>query len=130
MLERFKEELEKLNLPKDKFAIFGSGPLVIRGIRESQDIDILVKAELWEELEKKYPKEKEDLIKIGNIEIFKDWKPWFEDKNKLIDDSDIIKGFRFVKLKYTIKWKELYNREKDREDIRLIKKYLKANTKT
>ncbi|MFH1291164.1 MAG: hypothetical protein ABIH79_01240 [archaeon] len=37
-MENFKKqlaELKKLNLPKDKFAIFGSGPLAINGIRDT-----------------------------------------------------------------------------------------------
>ena len=49
------KELAKLNLPKDKFVIFGSGPMAIRGIRNSEDLDILVKEDLWKELSNKYP---------------------------------------------------------------------------
>lgn len=59
MMKNFKKqlaELKKLNLPKDKYAIFGSGPLAINGIRDSDDIDIIVKSEVWDELAKKYPK--------------------------------------------------------------------------
>ena len=48
-------ELKTLDFPQDKFAIFGSGPMAIRGIRESHDIDIIVKYDLWDELEHKYP---------------------------------------------------------------------------
>lgn len=122
------EELKKLNLPKDKFAIFGSGPLGIRNIRESNDIDLIVKEELWNELRKKYPinKEKYDAIIIGNIEIFHKWPP-FEEVNILIDSADIIQGFRFVKLEYVLEWKKFLNREKDLRDIKLIEEYFKKN---
>jgi len=116
-------KLKKLNLPKDKFAIFGSGPLAVRGIRKSNDIDIIVKPELWKELKEKY-KPKDRVIKIGKIEIYKDWLPWIKNTNKLIDDADVIKGFRFVKLKYVLQWKKAFARKKDLEDIELIKKYL------
>lgn len=136
-MENFKKqlaELKKLDLPKDKFAIFGSGPLAINGIRDSDDIDIIVKSDLWDELAKKYPKELEKeyphlekgkLIKIGDIEIYKNWKPWFEDVNNLIDDSDIFEGVKFVKLKYVLEWKKKYGRKKDQKDVQLIEEYMK-----
>ena len=49
IMDNFKKqlaELKKLNLPNDKYAVFGSGPLAIYGIRDSEDIDIIVKSEL------------------------------------------------------------------------------------
>lgn len=119
-------ELKKLNLPTDKYAIFGSGPLAIRGIRDSKDLDIIVKASLWNELTKKYPEENERLIKINSTEVYKDWSPWFSNTNELIDNADIFDGIRFVKLRYLIAWKKAYNREKDKRDIQLIEKHLET----
>ncbi len=49
------DEVKKLNLPRKKFALFGSAPLAIRGIRENKDIDLIVKKEVWNTLIKKYP---------------------------------------------------------------------------
>ncbi|MBI2629617.1 hypothetical protein HYW76_00790 [Candidatus Pacearchaeota archaeon] len=120
-------ELKKLNFPIADFAIFGSAPLSIRGIRESKDIDLIVRESLWKELSKKYPVigEKKNKIEIGNIELWKDWLPWFDNSDKLIDDAEIIQRLPFIKLKYIIEWKKKYNREKDRQDLKLIEKYLK-----
>ncbi len=78
---KYLDELEKLNLPKGKFSIFGSGPLAIRGLRENKDLDILVTHNLWYKLAKKYPvvlkPERPPLIFIGHIQIleinYKDW---------------------------------------------------------
>jgi len=123
--EKQLNELKKLNLQKEEYAIFGSGPLAIRGIRESQDIDIIVKPRLWNKLSKKYSKENDKLIKIGSIEIYKNWVPWFKDINKIIEDADTFEGIRFAKLKYVLAWKKAYNREKDKKDIQLIKEYQK-----
>jgi len=126
---KYLEELKKLKLNIKDYAIFGSGPLAIRGLRENDDIDIIVKENLWTELIKKYKSEKKKgvreyfVIKIGNIEIYQDWLPWFEDVNKLIDSSEIIKGFPFVSLKYFLEWKKEFGREKDLEDIKIIEKY-------
>ncbi|MBU4381382.1 hypothetical protein L6255_02740 [Candidatus Parcubacteria bacterium] len=44
------EELDKLNLPKDQYAITSSGSLAIRGIREANDLDIIVTPKVWKEL--------------------------------------------------------------------------------
>lgn len=43
----FLDELQSLKLSTEKFAIFGSGPIAVRGIRESEDLDIIVKQDLW-----------------------------------------------------------------------------------
>lgn len=118
-------ELNKLNLPKDKFDIFGSGPISIRGLRKANDLDILVKPELWNELRKKYKISDDKKIIVGDIEIFNNWLPWFNDINKLIDTADVFDGIRFVKLRYVVKWKKAMNREKDKRDIKLIKEYIK-----
>lgn len=121
------KELDKLNLPIGLYAIFGSGPLAIRKIRDSKDIDIIVKEELWIMLSKSYPVLDNGSIRIGFIEIFKDWLPWFSEIDSLIDDADVIENHRYVKLKYVLKWKKAYAREKDIKDVKLIKEYLSAN---
>jgi len=49
------DKLRQLNLPSDQFAIFVSGPLGIRNLREVGDIDVIIKREMWNELKKHYP---------------------------------------------------------------------------
>jgi len=117
---KYLSELKGLNLPKDMFAVFGSGPLAIRKLRDNEDIDLIVEKELWNNLKKKYKLKNKNLIQVRYIMIYKDWLPWFKNINKLIDNADIIYGLRFVKLKYVLKWKKVMNREKNRRDIKLI----------
>lgn len=124
MFENFLKAVERLRLPKNQFAIFGSGPLSIRNLREANDVDLIVKEPLWDELSKKYSVMEKRLIKIGETEIYRDWKPWFNDVNLLIDSADIINGYRFVKLEYLLKWKQEMNREKDKIDIKIINDFL------
>ena len=126
---KFLDELKKLNLPKDKFAIFASGCLAIRGIKENKDIDIIVKDDLWQELKKKYSLNEKGFIQIGNIELGNEALYPEESVNQMIDNADIIKGIRFVKLKSIIKWKREMNRDKDRIDIKLIEEYIKNATR-
>jgi len=117
-------ELKELNFSENEFAVFGSGPLAIRGIRESNDVDIIVKEKLWNKLAKKYKIQNKNCIQIGSLEIYRDWLPWFDDVNKLIDDADIFENVLFVKLKSVLDWKKKFGREKDKKDVLLIEKYL------
>jgi len=133
-MEKFKRllhEVKNLGFPEDKFAIFGSGPLAIRDIRDSGDIDLVVKPEFWQELIKKFPITDKygGIIEIGEVEVFKDWKPWFEDANLLIDDADFFEGIRFVKLKYLLEWKKAFGRDKDKIDLPMIESLIEKENK-
>ena len=119
-------ELKKLNLPKDKFAIFGSGPLAIRGLRKVRDLDIIVTNNLWKETSKKFPVEDmgtHKRIVFGDIEILS--KPVLDfSAEKFIKRAEVINGVRFVTLEDTLAWKARMGREKDKKDIKLVEEYL------
>jgi len=126
--QKLFKELKKLNLPINQFSVFAGASLAILKIRESGDIDIIVKEELWKKLSKKYKIQKRGLsecIDIKDIEIWHDLLPLSKDVDKYINNSNIIDKIPFIKLKYTLQWKIAYNREKDQNDIKLIKDYLK-----
>lgn len=127
LLEEVKVFIKKENISYDDFAIFGSGPLAVRNLRDSRDIDLIVRPYVFENLKKKYKPDERGYICHGNIEIAGDWKPWFKDINPLIDTADIINGIRYVKLDYVLEWKKQFNRDKDKKDIELIKKYMKKS---
>ena len=122
----FLEELQSLKLPSGKFAIFGSGPISVRGIRESDDLDIIVKKDLWDNLVREYPEslnENPTCLKIGNVEVYKDWVCLNTGVDEMIDTAETIANFPYVQLKYVIEWKTKFGREKDLKDLELIKKY-------
>lgn len=123
----FIEQIKNLSFPENQFAVFGSGPLAIRSLRKSNDIDIIVKVELWSEVSKKYKVSNTDkaMIRINDIEIFKSWNLINVSVDELIDSADVIEGIRFVKLKYVLDWKKNLGRPKDLEDIKLIEEYLR-----
>jgi len=70
LMIQFLDELKQLNLPLDTYAIFGSGPLSVRGIRENHDLDILVTHSTWNILASKNiitsKANRPDSIYIGN----------------------------------------------------------------
>ena len=125
------EKLKKLNLPFGQYAIFGSGILVAKDIRNASDVDIIAKQALFNKLWEKYSecivnKPFRCLI-INGIEIVDN--RWDNDNNqestdKMIDNAEIIDGLPYVNLQDTILWKTQQNREKDLRDIELINNYL------
>lgn len=125
-------QLMELNLPEGKYAIFGSGPLAVREIRENRDLDLIVTEELFNEYlnnsnwELKRLEDGNEYLKNNNFEIefYKNWAPGDWDVKKLIKEAEIINGLPFVKLEEVLRWKKIKGREKDLKDIELIKNYL------
>lgn len=121
------EQLKQLNLPQGSFAIFGSGPMIVRGLRkEAGDLDVLVRKDVWDQLAEKYglADEKKGQIVVGDIDIFWNWQPWLNNESELIETAEIIDGWPYVRLEYVLEWKKKFGREKDKQDIELINKYL------
>lgn len=127
-LDRLKI-LDHLKLPKDQYLIWGSGPLAIRGLRAAQDIDLVVSKPLWKDLSQSYPVSgpKKNRINIGELDIWSDLLNLSDRIEEVIQDSDIIEGYPFMKLSYTVEWKTHWNSAKDPKDIALIEKYLQQN---
>jgi len=135
------KELRKLNLPEGEFAVFGSGPVAIRGIRPAGDLDLIVTPAVWDFLLKRGYKIEEtdwdftdadgkkfnyhrEFIPIGSIEVWRKWSFLSDEAKELIKNADILNGIRFVKLEKVLEWKKAFNRPKDQEDIKLIEKFL------
>jgi len=125
------EKVKEMNLPIGQYAIFGSGPMGVRGLKICEDADLIVSKELWD----KYKSDPGWKLKTaacgtdglcnGLVEFYYIWKPGEWDADQLIADAEMIDGLPFVKLKYVLEWKKIYNREKDLKDIKIIENYLK-----
>jgi len=128
-------QLQSLNLPSDQFAVFGSGPLGVRGLRPINDLDLIVTAELWEVLAERYSVISHDhglkKIQIGDIEILDGWYPEVSSVEQLIAEADVFDGVRFVRLHSVLEWKRLRgNPCKDPVDITLIEAFLSESEST
>jgi hypothetical protein len=125
--------LKKLGIDRDKMAVFGSGPLCVRGLRDFHDLDLIVARDVFEEYRKDHKVivagSGDECIKLlfdeMEVEIFYGWKPGEWDIKELIENADIIDGYRFVKLEEVVKWKKIKGREKDWQDVKLIEEYWK-----
>lgn len=130
------EKFKKLDLPIGEYAIFGSGPMGVRGLKESNDIDVVVLTDIFEEYKnkpewklKKIESWGIDSLGCGDIELLNGWGPGLWDVQKIIDEAEIIDGLVFVKLEKVLEWKKTMNREKDKKDIEIIENYLKKQSK-
>lgn len=119
--QRRLDALKALGLPNDQYAVFGSGPLAIRGLREAQDIDLVVREPLWSRLCARHPPSGENGVALSeDIEAFNDW-PWCtQSPEELIRQADLYEGIRFVRLDDVIAYKQRRARPKDLADIALI----------
>lgn len=123
------QKVRSLELPMGKYALFGSAPIGIRGLKDCRDIDIIVMEDLWKEckgrgLEVGFTADGSQYLWKDEIELFKDWKPGHWDIRQLIEEAEIIEGLPFVKLEKVLEWKRLNGREKDLEDIEIIERFL------
>lgn len=126
-IKRLLKKFRELKPPLNQYAIFGAGPMTIRGIRKSKDLDVIVTDDLYKKLLKRYKETKSGQIKIGKIEIFSPQSALIDNPEELIDRAETIQGFKFIRLDDLIKWKKKLGRKKDLEDIELIKDYLAEN---
>lgn len=124
---KYLNELKKLKLPTNEYAIFGSGLLAINNLRENSDIDLIISKKLWDQLlkTKKYDfnKKTEELKLSKNISGYLNWKNSPVKNQTLISRAILIQGFPFVKYKYVKLWKEKRGKNKDKIDLKLLKMF-------
>ncbi len=128
------ETLKKLDFPVGQYAIFGSGPMWARGIRESDDLDIIVRGEAWEQAKangvvgvKEYSGLQYAYFADGKIEVYDGWYPGEWNVDELIETAEMIDGIPFVRLESVVEWKKIMGREKDKNDLSSIQEYLSKN---
>jgi len=125
------DRVKSLNLPASDFAIFGSGPLIVRGIiPASNDLDIICRGQAWEKV--KAIGELEYLSKYdvtvvtmcgGRLTFGTKWAIGEFDIDELIDGAEEIDGLPFVRLEHVTNYKRISKRPKDLRHIEALKAY-------
>ena len=123
------DRVKSLNLPAGDFAIFGSGPLIVRGIiPASNDLDIICRGQAWERV--KAIGELEYLSKYdvtivtmcgGRLTFGSKWAIGEFDIDELIDGAEEIDGLPFVRLEHVTNYKKISKRPKDLRHIEALK---------
>lgn len=117
--------VKSLQLSVGNYAVFGSGPLIIRGIIPlTNDLDIICRGAAWEQAksigELSYIEEQDVTvasINDGRISFGTSWGIGDFDVDQLIDSAEIIDGLPFVRLKHVVAYKSSSGREKDQRHI-------------
>ena len=124
-------KVKALELPKGSYIVFGSCPLAAVGIREAQDIDLLVTPELFAKLQKagwqevdKGPGDKPVAYSVYEAHANWDFTSYKPTLKQLLKTATMFDGVPFASLDEVRKWKKASGRPKDLVDIKLIDQYL------
>jgi len=130
------EEVRSLDLPLGEYVVVGSGILAAKGLRRTEDVDIVVSPTLfkkyralgWEQMPWTYEKKGQIYLKKGIFELYldvncKDFNPTLDE---LVQRAEVIDGVAFSSLEDTINFKKAYGKPKHLEDVGLIREYLNA----
>lgn len=127
-MEELLETLDSIELPDGQYAIFGSGPMAVRGLREPGDLDVIVSSLLWLQLLSMFPSEVLDdgggKISVGAVDLFDSWGPGDWSIEGLIANAELIDGHRYVRLEEVLAWKIERSKPKDLPDIKILEQYL------
>lgn len=122
--------LRSLGLPMGDYAIFGSGPLIMRGIIEAtNDLDVISRGRAWERALRVG-----ELVSLpdgarivscfdGSVTIGRNWAYGDFDIDKLIDTAEVIDGLPFARLEHVVHYKEIAARPKDVIHLELLAEY-------
>lgn len=123
-------ELRSLGLPNGDYAVFGSGPLIVRGIiTGSNDLDVICRRGTWEHVQRigkiEYLEEYGVTIVTlcdGQLTFGTAWGIGTFDIDALIDDAEEINGLPFVRLEHVVSYKMERGSPKDLRHIEAIRK--------
>ncbi len=131
MFQELLLTVRNLNIPQGTFAIFGSGPMAVRGLKEPNDLDIIVTTETYDSfknregwIEKSFHEGGDYYLEKDGIELWNTWGPGNWDIVRLIETAEMIDGLPYVTLDHVLAWKERNHRPKDIADLVKIKEYL------
>lgn len=124
------ERVYALGLPLDQLVVIAGGVLDGLGLREADDLDLVLSVELFSQLVtlpewQVGVKHKDLTITQPDIEAFMSWRddgrPNFEE---LFAEGITIDGVRFAHPHAVIDWKKRRASDKDLRDIALLEEYL------
>lgn len=121
-------EISSLELPPRSYMIVGSGILNALGIRESNDIDLLVSGSVFLTLQEQgwqIESRGDDTFKAtsGSFDCMTDW--YGQDVATMLENAQYIEDIPYMSLEDVYNWKQKLQRPKDILDLKLIENYTK-----
>ena len=123
----YLKKLDELKLDKNRYCIISGGIMLLYGLREeTEDIDIRIRPDYFEELKQRFKFKKSS--KLDNLYELSDE---IEVRVLDYDDSNIemYDGYPVWKLELQLEWFKEHNRDKDKKKIKIIEEYLKNKVK-
>lgn len=123
-IKELLDKLHSLKLPDGEYAVFGSAVMAVRGMREAPNIDVIVTNKLWKDLLTIHTPDEEGFVRIGQVKISNWWfAPTKKPLSQLISEAEIIEDTPFVRLQEVLDYKVGLNRDKDKQDVKLIREF-------
>jgi hypothetical protein len=129
--------LRSLDLPRGDYAVFGSGPLIIRGIVEAtNDLDVISRGRAWEQALSRgnlvLLPDGDEIVSCfdGAVTVGRSWAYGDFDIDELINTADVIDGIPFVRLEHVVRYKEIAARQKDLTHLRVLAQHQRAHPTT
>lgn len=130
-MAHFSERVKQVDIPLDQMVVIGSGLLDAWGLRDADDIDLVVSQRIFDELKAtgeftEGHKNASPYLEKDQLEIWTDWKDdlTFE---QLAASAITIDDVMYVNPAILIARKAVRGSDKDRRDIELIGAYLKIH---
>jgi len=126
--------LRSMALPAGQYAVFGSGPLLAKGIIDSvTDLDVICLGPAWEHacgFGDLVPVEGTDVMIVstheGAITFGRSWAYGSVDLADLIATAEMIDGLPFVRMEHVVEYKTIAGRPKDLAHLALIERHRTA----
>ena len=121
IVDELFDYLRDLDLPTDHFAVFGSGPLIVRGwVKGTNDLDVICRGSAWEKAcaggivscDERYDVSLASHCS-GRVTFGTSWGIGEFDVDELINTSELIDGLPFVRLEHVIEYKQVRSSPKD-----------------
>ena len=126
------KRVNALGLPEGSYVVFGSCPMALAGLREANDIDLLVTPELYVELQQqgwqkiqKGPRDTPVVFEVFEAHDNWDFSSYRPTLAQLLATATIVDGVPFASLAEVRAWKLASARPKDLADVDLIDKNLR-----
>lgn len=121
------KRVQELGLPEGSYVVFGSCPLALAGLRETNDIDLLVTPELYHQLYEegwqkiqKGPLDTPVVMKVFEAHDNWEFSSYHPTLVQLLATATVVDGVPFASLAEVRAWKLAFARPKDLADVELI----------
>lgn len=123
----YLKKLDELELDKNRYCIISGGIMLLYGLRDStEDIDIRIKPDYFEELKTRFKFKKSS--KLDNLyELSEEIEVRVLDYDE--SNIEIYDGYPVWKLELQLEWFKEQKRDKDKQKIKIIEDYFNNKRK-